>query len=161
VANVVVAVAVLLAQIAGQRRENAKARISKQAAVGYFVETMAVRIVSAQSQAAELLRHAALQAGVVTARVGAEFVHAAEALIERLVVGKGREASVAHRLIAIQLDLIWLMHGARADVINAQRGAFDDPTLGQYAKQVWTQAFKVIRKNDRTGSTSGTITLRI
>ena len=122
-ADVVVAVAVLRAQAAGQRRENAERGERKQPAVGDLVDAMAEGVVSAQRQAGELLGHAGLQPGVVAARAGAEFVHAAEALVERLIVGKGREASSAHRLIAVQLHLVRLMHGARADVIDAQRAA--------------------------------------
>jgi len=39
--------------------------------------------------AGKLLRCAGLQAGIVAARIRAEFIHVAEALIERLVVRKG------------------------------------------------------------------------
>jgi hypothetical protein len=59
----------------------------------------------------------------VATGAGAEFVNVAEAPIKRLVVGKGREAAIAHRLIAVQLHLIRLLDGPRADVIHAQRAA--------------------------------------
>ena len=52
----------------------------KQAAVRDLVEAMAEGVVGAQRQAGELLGRAGLQAGVVAARAGAEFVDAAEAL---------------------------------------------------------------------------------
>ena len=84
---------------------------------------MAVGVVSAQRQAGKLLGYAGLQAGIVAARTGAEFIHAAEALIERLLIGKRCEASIAHCLISIQLYLVWLVHGTRANIINAQRTA--------------------------------------
>ena len=122
-AHVVVAVAVFLAQAARQRRENAESGEGKQAAIRYLVEAMAVGVVAAQRQAGKLLGYAGLQAGIVAARTGAEFIHAAEALIERLLIGEGREAAIAHRLISVQLDLVWLLHGARADIIDAQRAA--------------------------------------
>ena len=48
VAHVVVAVAVLPAQFARQRRQNALARKWQQAAIRDFVEAVAQRVVSAQ-----------------------------------------------------------------------------------------------------------------
>ena len=59
----------------------------------------------------------------MAARAGAELVDAAEARVERLVVGEGREAAVADGLVAVELNLIRLLHGAGADVVDAQRAA--------------------------------------
>src|ERR1035441_1536137 len=113
VADIVVAVAVFLAQIPRQRRKNAQRRKREQAAIGHFVKAMAVRIVSAQCQAPELLGCAGLQAAIVAARTGAELVDAAESLVERLVVGEGGEAAIAHGLIAVRLHLVWLLDRKR------------------------------------------------
>ena len=121
--HVVIAIAVFLAQIAWQRRQNTQGGKGKQSAIGYLVETMAVGVVCTQHQTAELLGCAGLQPGVVTARIRTKFIYVAKALIERLAIGKGREASVAHRLVSVQLHLVRLMHGARAHVIQAQRAA--------------------------------------
>src|ERR1700685_2636407 len=123
VTHVVIAVSVFLAQAARQRIQNAESREGKQTSIRYFVETMAVGVVSAQRQAGKLLGYAGLQAGIVAACTGAEFIHAAAALIERLLIGKRREASIADGLISVQLNLVWLMHSARAHIIDAQRTA--------------------------------------
>src|ERR1700676_865614 len=84
---------------------------------------MTIGVVSAQRQAGELLADAGLQAGVVAARIGTEFVDGPEAPIERLIVGEWREASRANSLVSVQLHLIWLMHAVGATVIDAQRAA--------------------------------------
>src|ERR1019366_527618 len=97
----------------------AETRESQQATIRDFVDAMAVSVIAAQGQPAKLLACAGLQAAVVATRAGAEFVNVAEAPIERLVVGEGREAAIADRLIAVQLHLIGFMDGARADIINA------------------------------------------
>src|SRR5271156_51803 len=106
VAYVVVAVAVLLAQIAGQRIENAKRREGKQATIRYFVEAMTIGVISAQRQTAQLLGGAGLQAGIVAARIGAEFIYVAKACIERLVIRKGSKAAITHRLVPVELHLV-------------------------------------------------------
>src|ERR1035441_8416525 len=84
---------------------------------------MAERIVGAHSQAGKLLRRAGLQARVVAACAGAELIDVAKTRIERLIVGERREATVAYSLVAIQLDLVRLLHGARPNVIDPQRAA--------------------------------------
>src|ERR1700731_651494 len=84
---------------------------------------MTVSGVPTQRQSAELLRCADLQTGIVAACIGPKFVDFAEVFVERLIVGKGRKAAIAHRLIPVQLHLIWLMYGACADIIHSQRTA--------------------------------------
>ena len=116
-ANIVVAVSVFFAQIARQRRDDAERRKRKQAAVRYLVDAMAEGEVSLERQPANLFAGAGLQARIVTASTGMELVHTAEALIERPIVGEGCEAAVTHGLIAVQLHLIGLLHGARTDII--------------------------------------------
>jgi hypothetical protein len=61
-----------------------------------------------------------LQAGVVAARVRAEFVHVAEARVEGLLVSERCEASGTHVLVAVQFDLIGLVDCASANVIDTQ-----------------------------------------
>src|ERR1700690_555920 len=102
-ANVIIAVAVFLAQAAGQRSQNAEDRKRKQTTVRYFIEAMAVGVITTQRETAESLDYAGLQAAVVTASTGAKLVDVAEALVERLIVVKGRKAASANPLIAVQL----------------------------------------------------------
>src|ERR1035441_3990249 len=83
-ANVIVAVAVLLAEATRQRREDAEARKWQQPAIGYFIEAMAIGVIAAQREPAEPLASAGLQSAVVTARTGAKLVDSTEALVEWL-----------------------------------------------------------------------------
>src|ERR1017187_7858750 len=119
-ANVIVAVAVLLAEATRQRREDAEARKWQQPAIGYFIEAMAIGVIAAQREPAEPLASAGLQSAVVTARTGTKLVDVTEALVEWLVECEGSKAAIAHRLIAIQLHLVRLIHGARAHIVHAQ-----------------------------------------
>ncbi len=80
---------------------------------------MAECVVCVEGERADLLGEAGLQAGVVAAGVGAELVDIAEALVEGLRVGIGREASVADGLIAVQANLKRLVEPARADIADA------------------------------------------
>jgi hypothetical protein len=108
---------------AGQRERGCRGWRTEAGRRSRLVDAMAEGVVAAQGETGELLGGAGLQAGVVAARAGAEFVDAAEARVERVVVGEGREASGADVLIAVQLDLIRLVHGAGADVIDAHGAA--------------------------------------
>ena len=56
-------------------------------------------------------------------RTGLELSDVAKALIERLPVGKGREATGAYVLVAVELDLVGFMQPARADIVCAQIAA--------------------------------------
>ena len=98
-------------------------RKRKQAAIRYLVEAMAEGVVAAQSQAGELFGRAGLQARVVAAGAGAEFVDVAKARIERLIVSERCEAAIANRLVAVQLDLVRLLNSARPNVVDAERAA--------------------------------------
>src|SRR5271166_5034254 len=82
---------------------------------------MAEGVVRAQSQAADLLGQICLQSGIDAVCAGLKLIHAAESSIERLLIGIRRKASVANRLVTIQLNLIWLMNPACADVIDPCR----------------------------------------
>ena len=57
----------------------------------------------------------------MAARSGAKLVDVGESLVERLVKSKWRKATIAHRLIAVQLHLIRFLDGTCADVIHVQR----------------------------------------
>ena len=86
-------------------------------------------VVAAQRQAAPLLRIGDLKSGIIAVGAGAKLVDIAESLIERLLVGKRRKASIADCLVAVQLHLVRLMEPARADVIHAQVAARTDLLL--------------------------------
>src|SRR5271168_1830015 len=123
VADVIVAVAILSAQIAGQRRNNAKGRKWKQPAIRDLIQAMTVCVVAAQRQPPPMLGYTGLQAGVVAARICAEFIDIAKAWIKRPFIRERRKAAIAHGLIAIQLHLVWLMHCACPNIIDTQRTA--------------------------------------
>src|ERR1035438_2586385 len=53
-------------------------------------------------------------------RAGIQLCNRPEAWIDRLAVREGREATLADRLIAVDLGFVGLVHGARADVLSAQ-----------------------------------------
>jgi hypothetical protein len=89
VAHVVVAVAVFLAQATRQRGENAEAGEWQQPAVRDLVQAVAVRVITAKRQTADLLGCGGLQTAVVAARAGAKLVDAGESLVERSIVSKG------------------------------------------------------------------------
>jgi hypothetical protein len=59
---------------------------------------MAIGVVSLQREPAYLFGCAGLQAGIVAARIRAEFVDPAESLVGRLVVCKGSQAAVTDGL---------------------------------------------------------------
>src|ERR1035438_5625687 len=105
-AYVVIAIAVLPMQITRQGREYAEAGESQQSAIRHLIEAVAIGIVSLQPEPAYLFGRAGLKAGIVAARIRAEFVDAAESLVGRLVVCEGSKAAVTHGLIAVQLHLI-------------------------------------------------------
>ena len=67
----------------------------------------------------ELFGEAGLEAGVVAVGVGAEFVNAAESLVEGLRIGVRSETAGADGLIAVQADLKRLVQAARADITDA------------------------------------------
>jgi len=83
-------------------------------------------VIGSERQSSNLLGKANLQAGVTAVGVGAELIHAGEALVERSLVRKGRKAALADRLVAIELHLIRLVHAPSADVIHAQSAAAAD-----------------------------------
>ena len=84
---------------------------------------MRVGVVTLHREASDLLHHHHLQAGVVASGVGAELIDIAEARVKGLLVSERCKASGTHVLVAVQLDLIWLVDGAGADVIDAQSAA--------------------------------------
>src|SRR5580704_6732797 len=87
---------------------------------------MAECVVAAQSQSAPLLGIDGLQTGIAAVGIRAELVHIAETLVERLLIRKGREASIADCLIAVELHLERLMQSAGSNEIGAQIAACPD-----------------------------------
>ena len=69
------------------------------------------------------------QAGIAVVGIGAELVHIAEALVERLLNQKGREASIADGLITVELYLEGLVPSTRADEVRAEIAACPDLLL--------------------------------
>ena len=117
--HIVVATGMLPAQFSGQWRFKPLRRECQQASVRYFVQAMAEGIVGAQGQASPLLRIGSLQSVVDAVGAGAELGDGCKALVERLPIGKGREASVADGLIAVELLLKGLVQSARSHIVGA------------------------------------------
>ena len=107
--HIIVTTGILPSQSSRQRGHEALCRKCKQTPVRYLIETMAERVVAAQSQSAPLLGINGLQTGIAAVGIRAELVHITEALVEGLLIRKGREASIADRLIAVELHLERLM----------------------------------------------------
>ena len=76
-------------------------------------------VVCIEGESVELLSETGLQAVVIAAGVGAEFVDIAEALVEGLRVGIGLETSGADGLIAVEANLKRLVEAASADIADA------------------------------------------
>ena len=81
---------------------------------------MTERVVAVQRESAPLLRIGDLKSGITAVGVGAKLIDIPESLIEWLLVRKRREASIADRLIPIELHLERLMEPSRTDEIDAQ-----------------------------------------
>src|SRR5271157_1020722 len=84
---------------------------------------MAPGVVDLSLQAvSETLHRCELKAVVLTVLAGGKLCHRAEPWIDRLHVGEWRETALAHRLVAVHLGQIRLVHRARADVLRLQTG---------------------------------------
>ena len=104
VPNVVVAGAVIAAQVSGQRGENPSGGELQEPAVGDFVQAMAPGVIDLPLQAVPHALHGReLKAVVVAVGAGRELRHRRESRIGRLHVGKRRETSLADRLVSIDL----------------------------------------------------------
>ncbi len=86
-------------------------------------------VVAAQGQAAPLLRVDGLQSAVDTVRPGLELGDISKSLIERLLIGKRRKASIADVLVAVELHLVGFVQSARAHEVGAQIAARADLLL--------------------------------
>ncbi len=121
VPDVVIARTVIAGQLSRQRRKNPSGGELKESAVRDRIHAAAPGVVDLPLQAvAQALHGGQLQAVVVAVRAGGELRHRAESRIGGLHVGKRRKASLAHRLVAVHLREIGLVHRARAHVLRVQ-----------------------------------------
>src|ERR1700739_2254751 len=133
---------------------------------------MTERVVAAQRESAPLLRISALKTCITAIGVRAELIHIPKALIERLLVWKPREASIADSLIPIELHLERLMEPSRTNEINPQIPTQTDLLLNAEVVLVVIRCFECstrervqadcqrtgrrARLNSSTGSAAGT-----
>ncbi len=132
-ADIVVAVSILSAQHAGQRRNDSAGRERQETAVGYGVQTMAPGIIRPRQQTvSEALLPRELKTVVVAVRPRAQLRDGRKARVRRRLVRKWLEAAVAHSLISVHLCRIRLVHRACADVLRAETSRI--PHLVLHAK---------------------------
>src|SRR5271166_2859495 len=122
VPDVVVARAIIAGQAPWQRRKNSSRRKRKESSVRDCIYAAAPGVVDLSLQAmTEPFHCGQLKAVVVTVGAGGELRHSAESWIGRLH-GERSKTTLAHRLIAIHLRQIGLIHGTRADVLCLRTG---------------------------------------
>src|ERR1035438_7166224 len=129
--------------------------------MGYLVEAVTERIVGVQRESVPLLRIGRLKSGIAAIGIRAKLIHIPKPLIDRRLVWKRREASIADRLIAVELRLEGLMEPSCTDEINPQIPTRTDLLLSAEIVLVVIRCFEcstregVQADRERTGRRAG------